>query len=141
MTPVSGGSVMRIPIAVPASIAAVFLVAGCTSFSPPEPPAADMIAARQTVKLYDTLPPYSTPIGEINTTACDGGREAAIDKLLVIASQRGGNGIANVSCASEGLSFSCWKSTACTATAINVAPPPPPPPPPPKRGKPKPKKR
>jgi hypothetical protein len=100
------------------------------------------MVTRQNVKIYDVMPPYSTPIEQITATACDGSREVATDRLIAITVQRRGNGLLGLACRSEGFSFSCWSSSTCTATAINVAPPPPPPPPPPprKKGKHKPKK-
>ena len=88
------------------------------------------------------MPQYGTPIEQITATACDGTDAVATNKLIDITLQRGGNGLTGLACRSEGMSFSCWKSATCTATAINVAPPPPPPPPPPPKRvvKPKPKR-
>jgi hypothetical protein len=127
-------------IAGPAVIATIVVINGCTIFQPPETVSVETTTARQNVKLYDVIPPNGTPIEQISATACNGTREAATDKLIALTSQRGGNGIAQLLCSSEGFSFSCWSSTTCTATAINVVTPPPPPPTLRKRAKPKAKK-
>jgi hypothetical protein len=134
---------MRKLIAGPLVLASLLAVGGCAGLgsSPPPGPIMEMTAARQNVKIYDVMPQYSTPIEQITATACDGTEAVATNRLLDITLQRGGNGLTGLACRSEGMSFSCWKSSTCTATAINVAPPPPPPPPPPRRiVKPKPKR-
>ena len=125
---------MRKLIAGPAVLATIVLFSGCTSVPPPQGPSMDLVMARQSVKIYDMLPPYGTPIEQITATACDGTQEVATNKLIDITIQRGGNGLVQLACRTEGMSFSCWKSATCTATAINVVEPPPPPPPP-KRAK------
>jgi hypothetical protein len=130
---------MRRLIAGATTLATIAVVSGCTSIPPEPPPVIDM-TMRQNVKIYDVLPPFSTPIEQIAATVCGGSREMATDRLVGITVQRGGNGLMGLACRTEGISFSCWSSITCTATAINVAPPPPPPPPPPRRHKPKPKK-
>ena len=131
---------MRKLIAGPAVLATIVLFSGCTSVPPPPPaPSMDLVMARQNVKIYDVLPPYSTPIEQITATACDGTSEVATDQLISITSQRGGNGLVQLSCTEEGISMACWSSATCTGMAINVVEPPPPPPP--KRAKRKAKKR
>ena len=136
---------MRKLVVLLAMLGTIILLGGCASVSPPQIGSAELAVAKQTVKIYDVAPAYGNPIEQISATACDGTQEAATDKLMLLASQRGGNGIAQLSCKSEGMSFSCWSSSTCTATALNVVEPPPPPPPPPKKklkpkAKPKPKK-
>lgn len=51
-------------------------------------------------------------------------REEAIDQLRYRASALGGNGIANVACTEEGLSFAknCYNSVTCNAVAIQLEP-------------------
>jgi hypothetical protein len=120
---------MRKLIAGPAILATIAVVSGCAIFQSPEPVSTEMIAARQNVKLYDVIPPNGAPIEQASATACNGTREEATDKLILIASQRGANGIAQLVCTSRGFSFSCFSSATCTGTAINVVAPPPPPPP------------
>ena len=95
---------------------------------------------RQDIKIYDVLPQYGRPLGQISSSLCDGTKEAATNRLLDLTLQRGGNGMLQLSCTSEGMSFSCWSKANCTAMAIKVEEPPPPPPPPKKRAKAKPKK-
>lgn len=124
---------MRKLIAGTAVLGAIILMGGCSSVPAPQTGSVDAAMARQTVKIYDVAPAYGNPIEQISATACNGTQEAATDKLMVLASQRGGNGITQLSCKSEGMSFSCWSSSTCTATALNVVEPPPPPPPPPKK--------
>lgn len=132
---------MRKLIAGSAIFATIAVIGGCTSlFSEPPPPAAPMVS-RLDVKIYDVLPQYGTPIEPVSASVCDGTAETATNRLMDIAVQRGGNGIVQLSCRTEGISFSCWKSATCTATAIRVAPPPPPPPKPVVHAKPKPKKK
>jgi hypothetical protein len=142
---------MRKLISGPAVIAAVIFIGGCTSLPPPQSAPMDLAIARQNVKIYDILPPYSTPIEQITASACAKSWQTpdeevkgnAMDQLVSLTNQKGGNGLVLQSCRMEGWSFSCWSSAVCTATAIKVAPPPPPPPPPPPRHrkpKPKPKK-
>jgi hypothetical protein len=132
---------MRKLIAGPTILAIIGLVSGCASVPPPELDSTELAAARQNVKLYDVMPPYGSPIEQISATACNGTRERATDRLISMTSQRGGNGLAQLSCTEEGISMACWSSATCTAMAINVVEPPPPPPPPPKRAKRKAKKR
>ena len=96
-----------------------------------------LATARQNVKVYDAIPPNATPIDQISATACDGTQKVATDKLIALTSQRGGNGIAQLSCTSEGMSFSCWSSATCTAVALTVVGPPVVPIKPAKRPKPK----
>ncbi len=128
---------MRKLIAGPAIFATIAVISGCTSlYSSSSPPVApDMSLVRQTVKIYDVMPEYGTPIEQISASICDGTPEMATNRLIDITLQRGGNGLMQLACRTEGISFSCWKTATCTGTAINVAPPPPPPPPPPKRAK------
>jgi hypothetical protein len=132
---------MRKLIAGTTILVMIVLVSGCTSVQPPQDASMEMAGARQNVKLYDVMPPYGSPIEQISATACNGTRERATDRLISIASQRGGNGLVQLSCREEGISMACWSSATCTGMAINVVAPPPPPPPPPKRAKPKAKKR
>jgi hypothetical protein len=132
---------MRKLIAGPTILAIIGLVSGCASVPPPQLDSTELAAARQNVKLYDEIPPNGSPIEQISATACNGTRERATDRLISITSQRGGNGLAQLSCTEEGISMACWSSATCTAMAINVVEPPPPPPPPPKRVKRKAKKR
>jgi hypothetical protein len=132
---------MRKLIAGPTILAIIGLVSGCASVPPPEFDSTELAAARQNVKLYDEIPPNGSPIEQISATACNGTREAATDRLISITSQRGGNGLVQLSCTEEGISMACWSSATCTGMAINVVEPPPPPPPPPKRAKRKAKKR
>jgi hypothetical protein len=135
---------MRKLIGGPAILVAIAAISGCTSIPTSEQPVStDMSLARQNVKIYDAMPQYGTAIDQVSVSLCDGSREAATDRLLAITNQRGGNGIIQLACTSEGMSFSCWSKNSCTATAIKVSEPPPPPPPK-KRGKappPKPKKK
>ena len=51
-------------------------------------------------------------------------REEAIDQLRYRASALGGNGIANLACTEEGLSFAknCYNSVTCNAVAIQLEP-------------------
>lgn len=102
---------------------------GTASVQTPQSGSVEMALAKQNVQIYDVAPPNASPLGQLNATACDGTREVATDKLIVMASQRGGNGVAQLSCKEEGISWSCWKSATCTGTAINIPPPPVIPPP------------
>jgi hypothetical protein len=131
---------MRKLIAVPAVLGAILLVSGCSSVPEQQLSSVDTATARQNVKIYDAIPPNGTPIEQLSATACNGTSEAATDRLIALTSQRGGNGIAQLSCTAEGISLACWSSAICTGMAINVVEPPPKPvAPPPKRAKPKPK--
>jgi hypothetical protein len=132
---------MRKLIAGFAVVATIAILSGCTTVPSEQTVSAELAAARQNVKIYDVMPPNSTPIEQVTATECDGTREAATDKLLVLTSQRGGNGLAQLACKSEGFSFSftCMSSSTCTGAAIKVVQPPPPPPPK-KLVKPKPKR-
>ena len=123
-----------------AVVGTIAVVTGCTTVPSEQPVSPELAMARQSVKIYDVMPQYGTPLGQISTTECNGTREAATDKLLVLTSQRGGNGLAQLICTSEGFSFSCFSSSTCTGMAIKVSEPPPPPPPPKKLVKPKPKR-
>jgi hypothetical protein len=108
---------------------------GTASVSTPQSGSVEMALAKQTVKIYDVIPPNASPLGQLSATTCDGTREVATDKVIALTSQRGGNGITQLSCKEDGISWSCWKSVTCTATALNVPPPPPirPAPPPTRR--------
>jgi hypothetical protein len=123
------------------TIALITVVSGCATFQSPEPVSPETMTLRQSVKTYEVTPPNSTPIEQISATACNGTRETATDKLLAMVSERGGNGLTQLVCTSEGFSFSCFSSSTCTATAIKVVTPPPAPPPVLRRTKPKPKKK
>lgn len=127
---------MRIGFLGPAVLATIMLVSGCASVPPPQTSSVDAAIARQNVKIYDAIPQYGTAIDQISATACNGTREAATDKLIALASQRGANGISQLSCTTEGISMACWSSATCTGTALTVTEPPPPKPVKPK-GKPK----
>jgi hypothetical protein len=120
---------MRKRIAGLAVLGMIAAVSGCTSVPSEQPTSAELVTARQSVKIYDVMPPNGTPIEQVTATECNGTREAATDKLIVLTSQRGGNGLAQLLCKSEGFSFSCLSSSICTGTAIKVVAPPPPPPP------------
>lgn len=135
---------MRKLITVTAVIGVIILMGGCASVQPPPIASTEVAIAKQNVKIYDAAPPNASPLEQISATAC-GTQEAATDQLIALTSQRGGNGIAQLSCKDEGFSLACLSSSTCTATALNVVEPPPPPPPPPKtkpkpKAKPKPKK-
>ena len=134
---------MRKLIAASAVLGVIMLIGGCASVSsPPQVGSTEVALAKQTVKIYDVAPPNASPLDQISATACDGPRGAAMDQLLALTSQRGGNGMTQLSCKSEGMSMACWSSETCTAMALNVPPPPPPPPVvPAKRAKPKAKSR
>ena len=132
---------MRKLIAGPAIIGAIMGVSGCAVFQPPEPISPEMTAARQIVKIYDTAPANSSPIEQIDATACNGTRELATDKLLARASGLGANGLSQMSCRTGGFSFSCMSSETCIGTAIKVVEPPPQPPPKLRGPKPKAKKK
>jgi hypothetical protein len=126
----------------PAILAGIMVLTGCATFQSDEPVSPETAMARQNVKLYEVIPPYGKPIGQISATACNGTQDAATDKLLVAAQNRGSNGLAQLTCYKEGFSFSCFSSTTCSGIAISVAPPPPPPPVmPPKHKKPRIKKK
>jgi hypothetical protein len=133
---------MRPLIPIATIFGTILLVGGCASVSAPPQIAPEEVAlARQTVQIYDAMPQHASPLDQLSYTACDGTRATATNQLIAITAERGGNGLTQLSCRSEGMSFSCWSSTTCTGLALNVAPPPPPPPPPPKKHtKPKPKK-
>jgi len=121
---------MRKLIAVPAVLAAIILIGGCASVQPPPIASTEVAIAKQTVKIYDLAPPNASPIEQMNATAC-GSQEAATDQLIALTSQRGGNGIAQLSCKDEGFSMACWSSAStCTGTALVVTTPPPVAPPP-----------
>ena len=129
-------------IAASATLGAIIFIGGCASVpSSPQVGPSEAALAKQTVKIYDVAPPNASPLNQISASACDGPREAAVDKLLALTHQRGGNGITQLSCKSEGISMACWSSETCTAMALNVPPPPPPPVIPAKRAKPKTKPR
>ena len=132
---------MRKLIAGPAIIGAIMGVSGCAVFQPPEPISPEMTAARQIVKIYDTAPPNSSPIEQIDATACNGTRELATDMLLTKASELGANGVSQLICRTGGFSFSCMASETCIGTAIKVVEPPPPPKLKGPKTKPKPKKK
>jgi hypothetical protein len=125
----------------PAVLVTIAVVSGCTNVPSEQPVSMDMAMARQNVKMYDAMPQYGTAIEQVSASICDGTRAAATDRLISRTSQRGGNGLVQLACTSEGMSFSCWSTVTCTGMAINVVQPPPPPPPPPKKVKPKAKKR
>lgn len=132
---------MRKLIVVPAIVAAFILSSACTNVRPPPADSMQLAATRQTIKIYDEIPPNGTPIEQITATACDAPREVATDRLILLTSQRGGNAMTQLSCRDEGLSLACWSSATCTALALNVVEPPPPPVVRPKRSKPNVKKR
>ena len=132
---------MRTIIVRPAVLGAIIVVSGCAVFQPPEPISPELTAARQIVKIYDTAPPNSSAIEQIDSTACNGTRELATDKLLTKASELGANGISQLSCRTGGFSFSCMSSETCIGTAIKVVEPPPQPPPKLRGPKPKAKKK
>jgi hypothetical protein len=134
-----GGWVMRKQFIGPAVLVTIAVVSGCTSVPSQQPVSNDMAMTRQNVKMYDVMPQYGTPIEQISASICDGTRAAATDRLISMTSQRGGNGLVQLACTSEGMSFSCWSTTTCSAMAINVVEPPPPPPPKQQPAKPKPK--
>ncbi len=119
---------MRKIIIGPAVLAAIVLLSGCASVPSAPSTAMELATVRQNVKIYDVMPQYGKPIEQLTATACDGTREIATDKLMSMTSRRGGNGLTQLSCTSEDISLSCWKSATCTAMAINVVEPPPPPP-------------
>ena len=126
---------MRKLISASAVFGAIFFTGGCASVpsSSQSVPSSSQIAstevavATQTVKIYDVAPPNASPIDQVSATACNGTREAATDRVIALASQRGANGITQLSCKTEGISLACWSSATCTAVALNVPPPPPPP--------------
>jgi hypothetical protein len=119
---------MRKRLVVPAVVGAFILVGACTNVQPPPVDSMQLASARQSVKIYDAMPPNGTPIEQITATSCDGTRQAATDRLIFLASQRGGNGITQLSCTDQGISMACWSSATCSALAVNVVEPPPPPP-------------
>lgn len=133
---------MRKLVVLLAMLGTIILLGGCASVSPPQIGSAELAVAKQTVKIYDVAPPNASPIEQLSATACEGTREAATDQLIALTSQRGGNGITQLSCRDEGISMACWSSAICTGTALVVTVPPPRPvAPPPKPAKRKPKKR
>jgi hypothetical protein len=132
---------MRKVAVTPAILAGIMVLTGCATFQSDEPVSPEISLARQNVKLFEVIPPYGKPIGQISATACNGTQDAATDKLLVAAQSRGGNGLAQLTCYKEGFSFSCFSSTTCSGIAINVAPPPPQVVVPPKHKKPRIKKK
>ena len=130
---------MRKLNAVLAVVGTIAVITGCTSMpsEQPVPVTMDMGMARQSVKIYDVMPQYGSPLEQVSATICDGTRERTTDRIITLASQRGANGLLQPSCTTAGMSFSCWSTTTCSGMAIKIDEPPPPPPP--KRGKPKPK--
>lgn len=118
---------MRKLVLVPVIVALFILSGACTNVRPPPVDSMQLAATKQTVKIYDAMPPYGTPIEQISATACEGTQEVATDRLLLLTNQRGGNGITQLSCRDQGISLACWSSVECTALAINVVEPPPPP--------------
>lgn len=134
---------MRKLFAVPAILGMIVLMSGCASVPESQTSSADVAVAKQTVKIYDVAPANSSPLDQISATSCDT-REAATDQLIATTSQRGGNGMAQLSCKDEGFTMACFSSTTCTATALVVTEPPPRPvvpPAKPKPAKPKAKKK
>ena len=105
------------------------LVAGCTSAMDRSLDASASVEPTQSVVTYDVAPPNALPLGPVTASVCDGTREVAVRRLLASVSSKGGNGLTQLTCNKEGMSFSCWSSVTCEATALNVPPPPPPPPP------------
>jgi hypothetical protein len=133
-----GDRVMRMFIGVPMALGTIILIGGCSTdqmqmqtteqtqaqAQAPQAGSVESAMARQQVTVYDTIPPNGAPLEQLTATACDGTRAAATDKLIAMASQRGGNGIAQVSCKDEGISWACWSSATCTGLALNVTIPP-----------------
>ncbi len=120
--------------------ACVLIVAGCASShdaamhtSASIEPGAEAepteMATLRTVQIYEIAPPTARPIGPISAESCDGSRDTATKRILASASERGANGITQLVCRSEGLSWGCLSTVKCEATALNVLPPPPPAPP------------
>lgn len=152
---------MQRQFAIAMALVTFILISGCTNLQTPELSSAsvepsqigtasvptpqlgsvEMALARQNVKIFDLAPPNAVPLEQLRATACDGTQEVATDKLIALTSQRGGNGITQLSCKEDGMSWSCWKSATCTATALNIPPPPPVRPAPPPRRKTNVKKR
>ena len=104
----------------------VLLLSGCAS--PPDPAmnAVASIDTGESVRIYDATPVNALSLGPIAATACDRPRDVATKRLLSLAQRQGANGISELKCTDEGMSFSCWSKSKCEAIALNIPPPPPP---------------
>jgi len=119
---------MRSPIV---AAGCLLLVAGCASDPDRSPDVSASWTPPPNVVTYNVAPPNALPLGPVKEKACNGTREIAVSRLLTAVSRQGGNGVTQLTCSDEGLSFSCLalSSVTCEAIALNVPPPPPPPPP------------
>lgn len=115
---------MRTPIGI---AGCVLLVAGCASDPDRALDASASLEQAQTVVTYDVAPPNALSLGPVKASACNGTREIAVRRIQAAVSRQGGNGVTQLACNTEGISFSCWSSVTCEALALNVPPPPPPP--------------
>ena len=116
---------MRIPIIVAGCL---LLVTGCASDPDRALDSSASVGPAPNVATYDVAPPNALSLGPVKEKACNGTREVAVRRLLTAVSRQGGNGVTQLTCTEERISFSCWSSVICEATALNVPPPPPPPP-------------
>jgi hypothetical protein len=87
----------------------------------------------QTVKTFAAIetPPNSAVLGPIIATSCknkiwdkDATAEDATNQLRLMARQRGGNAVGNLTCENQegtSLAKNCWASVTCTGTALKLA--------------------
>lgn len=110
------------------AVACTLLVSGCTSGGDRSFDAIASTEQTQNVITYDVAPPNAISLGPVTVTACNGTRDVAVRRIVTAAGGKGGNGITQLACHDQGMSFYCWSSVTCEASALNVPPPPPPPP-------------
>jgi len=87
----------------------------------------------QTVRIFEARDtPSSAPVlGPITATSCknkiwdkDATAEDATNQLRLMARQRGGNAVGNLTCENQegtSLAKNCWASVTCTGTAIKFS--------------------
>ena len=100
------------------------LLSGCASAPDAAMRAVATTGLDEGVKVYDVAPAGAQSLGPVTATACDGPREVATKRLLGLARNQGANGVSQLSCTDEGISWYCWSRSKCEAIALNIPPPP-----------------
>lgn len=110
-------------------VACALIVSGCAGTSEVSTNAADILEPDQVIKIYDVTPAEALSLGPVSANTCNRPRDVARRRLLTAVQRLGGNGVSQLTCTDEGMSWSCWSSAKCEALALNIPPPPPPKPP------------
>ena len=114
----------------PVLIAFALLVSGSPGWS--QDFARSVDGGDPSVRIYDVAPANAQSLGPVSVLTCGRPVESAKRRLINLVLRQGGNGVSELACSEEGMSFSCWSSAKCVGIALNIPPVISPPPPKPK---------